>query len=148
MRVAVFDIDGTLLDSVGDHGYAEAAAVLAGTVPNPVACCRVKGLIQDGWEIYYLTGRGRHLVEATLQQLRRHVDAGVDEAHVIHQESWRGYSEMQRYKAEHLNRLQPAWYCGDQRTDELAALDAGIPFIHAEAWRRGESIQAPETLLG
>lgn len=144
-----FDIDGTLVSKVEDHAYQSAEAVLAGSRPIPRACRRVAGLIDAGVPVAFVTRRdGSFLREATLQQLRAYVHAEIrdDQVHMIPQ--FEGFEHATTWTVRLLRQLRPVAHVGDHDDlDRAAASAAGVAFLHADAWARGDPLPLPRVPL-
>lgn len=139
MKLA-FDIDGTLLDHVGEVNYSDPRSVKAGCIQDRRAAHRVRYLIEQGHELHVISGRGKILRRVTLDQMRQiHPDlAKPSRVHL--QDHFTDYGAMRYWKRDVLRNVEAELYVGDHPIDELAAEDAGVPFLHADPFRSGAAL--------
>ena len=127
MKVAVFDLDGTLFEarpSLYDSGRLGPPLIMR--------LHKVRAMIKQGWQVYFLTGREAQHAENLQCQLDFHRLQGAKG--LFTQPKWISQAEMRRYKAAALALLHPDFFVGDQDADRLAAEDANVQFIHANDW--------------
>lgn len=137
-HVFAFDWDGTLVQHVGDVVFDDPASLREGCIRDRAAQRRVLQLVQDGHAVHVVTARGRKVRDITLEQVRDlHPDITVH-----HQEKWTGYTGMRDWKAKVLRQVGAQAYVGDHIMDEMAAELAGVPFMHADAYRAGGDLLA------
>jgi hypothetical protein len=146
--VIAFDIDGTLLrHHPRQPVYTSPESVLENCRPIWDACERVRGFIEAGHEVHYITGRSGLVLTATLRQLQAWVHQSVTSTRIHCNAAWAGYEAMTAHKAARLRHLGAVLYVGDHAADEAAALDAGVPFLHADRFAAGDPLPLPSTLL-
>lgn len=140
MLVAI-DIDDTVLrHHPGKPVYESPKSVLENCRPILEACSRVEALIESGVEVHFITGRSGLVKAATVAQLRTWISAKVTAAHVHVQGAWAGYEALAVHKAERLRALGAVCMVGDHAADESAAIDAGVPFLHALRFAAGDPL--------
>lgn len=137
LAVLAFDVDGTLLRHVCQPVYTSPESVLENCRPIEAACRRVRGFIEAGQEVHFITGRSGLVKAATLAQLRAWIHWGIQASHIHVNGAWAGYEAMTVHKADRLRALAARVYVGDHAADESAATAAGIPFLHADAFAAG-----------
>lgn len=136
--VLAFDIDDTLLRHHPKRPqYDSPESVLENCRPIWEACNRVRDLITAGHEVHFITGRSARVKAATLSQLRSWVHFSIMPSHVHVNGPWAGYDALAVHKAERLRALGAVLMVGDHAADESAAMDAGVPFLHAHAFAAG-----------
>lgn len=148
--VLVLDIDDTVLrHHPRKPDYIDPESVLENCRPILAACERAQRLIEEGFEVHFVTGRSAVVKRATLAQLKTWISTRVLAEHVHCNGSWAGYDALQEHKAERLRALGAVLMVGDHAADEAAAMDAGIPFLHADAFAAGAPLPlaTPSPLL-
>lgn len=142
-HVLAFDLDGTMLVHVGDVLFDKPQSLREGCILDRAVVERVRALIADGHEVHVVTARGPKVAAVTRDQVARIHPGLVRRLHM--QDTWVDYDTARRRKAKKLKQIEAEAYVGDHLMDEMAAEDAGIPFLNVEAYRRGASLLA---LLG
>lgn len=135
-HVLAFDLDGTLVVHAGDLKFDDVNSLREGCIPDRQAQDRVRGLIAAGHEVHVVTGRGRIVRDVTFAQ----VEAIHPHIWVHHQDRFSDLNAMRQWKASRLRGIGAAAYVGDHIMDELAAEDAGIPFMHIDEFRAGAQL--------
>jgi acid phosphatase class B len=120
--------------------YTSPESVLENCRPITEACDRVRAFIEAGQPVHFITGRSGLVKAATVAQLRAWIHWSIQPSQVHVNGVWAGYAAMQAHKAERLRELGALLYVGDHAADEAAAMDAGIPFLHADAFAAGEPL--------
>lgn len=128
-----FDLDGTLFDSEG-RDFDDPRSIAELTRPHALACHLVRTAASHGHTVSYHTGREEVHRALTWQQIER---ASLPAGPLYMNTKWEGYEAMARTKAASLRLFKADLYVGDHQADANAALLAGIPFHHANHWRRG-----------
>lgn len=133
-----FDWDGTCVQHVGDVVFDDPASVQESCIRDREVQKRVLQLLADGHDVHVVTGRSRKVRAVTLAQVR---DLSP-EIKVHHQERFTGFIALREWKAAKLREIGAQAYVGDHMVDELAAGDAGIPFMHVDEYRKGGDLLA------
>lgn len=142
--ILALDIDDTVLrHHPRKPDYIDPESILENCRPIWAACERTLALIEAGHEVHFITGRHAVVKRATLAQLKTWISTTILAEHVHCNGVWAGYDALQVHKAERLRALGAVLMVGDHACDESAAMDAGIPFLHADAFAAG----APLPLL-
>jgi hypothetical protein len=141
-RPVTFDLDKTLFDEVTPHRFASADAVAKGTVPHKQACDRVRELLDAGVPVAFVTRRAAATMRAvTMAQLRAWISVDVQDNQVHMPHEWRGYQAGLTWSIATLQTLDSQAHVGDHEVlDRQAAQLAGVPFLHANDWRRGDPL--------
>lgn len=87
--------------------------------------------------MHFVTGRSAVVLLPTLAQLKTWISTSILAQHIHCNGPWTGYSELQTHKTERLRALGAVLMVGDHAADEGAAMDAGVPFLHADAFAAG-----------
>lgn len=137
-KVIAVDIDDTVLrHHPRKPDYCSPESILENCRPIQAACDRVLVLIEAGFEVHFVTGRSKVVLKPTLAQLKTWISTSILAEHVHCNGVWAGYDALQEHKAERLRALGAVLMVGDHAADEGAAMDAGIPFLHADAFSAG-----------
>lgn len=131
------DIDDTVLRHRRKPVYTDCESVLEACLPIQAACDRARSLIEAGHEVHFITGRSKVVLRPTLAQLKTWISTRILAEHIHCNGVWAGYDALQEHKAERLRALGAVLMIGDHAADEAAAMDAGIPFLHADAFAAG-----------
>jgi hypothetical protein len=137
-HVLAFDLDGTLVQHVGEPDFNDPSSLQELCIRDREVQKRVLQLVQDGHDVHVVTARGRKVRDVTLRQ----VHAIHPDIEVHHMERFLGFVAMRDWKAKKLRDLGAECYVGDHMVDELAAGDAGIPFMHVDQYRLGGDLMA------
>jgi phosphoglycolate phosphatase-like HAD superfamily hydrolase len=130
----VCDIDGTLCTTPTNVDYARGET-LASCRPILPAVHRVQNAIANGVRFLFVTGRGQHLNDLTVRQLKDWL--GVDQVDVRMRPGDFTWDAYHAHKVRHNEGAILS--IGDRMEDAKAAAAAGVPFMHADAWWRGQS---------
>lgn len=140
-QVIAVDIDDTVLrHHPRKPVYEDPESVLENCRPILAACSRVLELIEAGYEVHFITGRHGVVKRATLAQLKTWISTSILEEHVHCNGVWAGYDALAVHKTERLRALGAVLMVGDHAADEAAAMDAGIPFLHAVNFAAGDPL--------
>lgn len=136
--ILAVDIDDTVLrHHPRKPVYTDCESILENCRPIWAACERVLALIEAGHEVHFITGRSKVVLRPTLAQLKTWISTRILAEHIHCNRVWAGYDALQEHKAERLRALGAVLMIGDHAADEAAAMDAGIPFLHADAFAAG-----------
>ena len=150
LTVIAVDIDDTVLrHHPRKPDYCSPESILENCRPIQAACDRVLVLIEAGFEVHFVTGRSKVVLKPTLAQLKTWISTSILAEQVHCNGVWAGYDALQEHKAERLRALGAVLMVGDHAADEAAAMDAGIPFLHADAFAAGAPLPlaTPSPLL-
>lgn len=148
--ILAIDIDDTVVrHHPREPIYNDPESILENGRPIWSACERTLALIEAGHEVHFITGRSKVVLAATLAQLKTWISTRILAEHIHCNGPWAGYPDLQRHKAERLRAIGASLMVGDHAADEAAAMDAGIPFLHADAFASGAPLPLePLTPLG
>lgn len=127
-----FDLDGTLFDHLSKPNYEHAGELRLSTRPIKDRCLVVKNLIEAGYEVHFITGRGILHAGHTLDSIRVHIHRRVTVNQLHMQAEFTGYPAMAQFKAQCLNEIGASRYIGDHAADREAAELAGVRYDHPD----------------